>query len=338
MIGKGRESMQSRIHLIAAASSVGLAILFIAYGLIFGVPFGPDRVLVVAALFIGGLVYGVAQSDRLKRKVLRQENSGAVDASQVKPDFQEISFKSWIAWVFACAFSAVAAQVVATALMRQSRPSDPSFMWLLLFAVIAGAFILPRIVEGVALRLCIPRLSFIQWTFAILLAYILTLAAVVVVAMGRSRSEFFGSIPETLFSPDHRMRIDWLRAQIQTPDTMSVVLDLPWRSWLTGQVVNTVLVALCPALVLARRSKVGLWRFLLAACIGSLCASLADIFVLETNYKPNALNGLTWQLRFEILMPIMARAAVWGMASGLAMILLTRRVNRAYIAATGSSV
>ena len=71
------------------------------------------------------------------------------------------------------------------------------------------------------------------------------------------------------------------------------------------------------------------WRFLLAACFGSLCASLADIFALEPNYKPNALNGLTWQQRFEILVPIMARAAVWGMTSGLAMSLLTRSVKRA---------
>ena len=261
-----------------------------------------------------------------------------VDASQVKPDFQGISFKSWMAWVFACTFGAVAAEVVRTALMRQSRPSDPSFMWLLLFAVIIGAFILPRIVEGVALRLSIPRLSLVQWTLATLLGYILMFAAVTVAAMSLSRSEFFGPIPETLFSSDYRIRAEWLRARIQRTDTIPAVLDLPWRSWLTGQVVNTVLVALCPALVLARRSKVGLWRFLLAACFGSLCASLADIFILETNYKPNALNGLSWQLRFEFLIPIIARAAVWGMASGLAMSLLTRRVNRGYIAPAGSSV
>lgn len=261
-----------------------------------------------------------------------------VDASQVKPDFQGISFKSWMAWVFACTFGAVAAEVVRTALMRQSRPSDPSFMWLLLFAVIIGAFILPRIVEGVALRLSIPRLSFVDWTLAILLAYILAFAAIIVAAMSLSRSEFLGPIPETLFSPDTRIKIDLLSARIQRPDTLSVMLDLPWRGWFTGQVAHTVLVAVCPALVLARRSKVGLWRFLLAACVGSMCASFADIFILETNYKPNALNGLSWQLRFEFLIPIIARAAVWGMASGLAMSLLTRRVNRGYIAPAGSSV
>ena len=231
------------------------------------------------------------------------------------PNFQQVSWRSWLLWTGACALAPAANQILITAAFKTVRPTDPfaHFIKPGVIAIIIASLIIPRIVETAALRMIVPRLSFFCWAPTTLLALFAYFAVT-----GMLGGQFGGYTSNWFATPE------WM--VISQSSRTAPFQPLTWLFWFGGLAAQTATIVLIPSLLLGMLSKAGTWRFLVAAFTGALFASCTEIFLISPlGWPPMGLNGMAWPQRLEALAQIGAKGAVWGATSGLALMLLTRK-------------
>lgn len=236
-----------------------------------------------------------------------------------------ITWPTWLAWVLVAALGPALSTIAATAADKQIL-RDAQHRELIsngLLVIIAFGILAPPVMQALVLKRVVPKLSVAIWFFCVLLSGTLWF----MLLLGRHG----WALVDAGFQTQHRLQDAGMTLRLAGTLNTAQILGLPWGPFMLWTIATSALTSLAPAWALGtasgRRSATLLFFAapIVGACVSIIVEQLYRITVDDHALIQWALNGLSWTKRFHVLALRSGVGAVWGAATAILVVLMTRQ-------------